>query len=117
MYRHSQGRQISSLREAKPEPIIKINKDVAENLGIKDGDWVSISTRRGSIRQKANLVDWIHPNVVAVDYAWWFPEKGPGKQYGWEESNINVLLDNETFCREMGSPSMRGIFCNISKEE
>ena len=78
MYRHSQGRQIPSLREAKPDPIMKINKDIAENLGIKDGDWVSISTRRGSIRQKANLVDWIHPNVVEVDYAWWFPEKGPG---------------------------------------
>jgi len=63
-------------------------------------------------------VDWIDPRVVEVDYAWWFPEKGSSNLFGWDESNINVLLDNKPpFNREMGSPSMRGVFCKVYKEE
>lgn len=118
MYRHSLGRQVSSLRKAKPNPILKIHSDAAEKLGINEGDWVLISTKRGKIRQKAKLVNWIDPRVVEVDYAWWFPEKGSSNLFGWNESNINVLLDNKPpFNREMGSPSMRGVFCKVYKEE
>jgi anaerobic selenocysteine-containing dehydrogenase len=118
MYRHSLGRQVSSLRKAKPNPILKIHSEAAEKLGIDEGDWVLISTKRGKVRQKAKLVKWIDPRVVEVDYAWWFPEKGSSNLFGWDESNINVLLDNKPpFNREMGSPSMRGVFCKVSKEE
>ncbi len=112
------GRQIPSLRKAKPDPIVKIHQHTAENLRIKEGDWVSISTKRGKIRQKASLVNWIDPRVVEVDYAWWFPEKEPSTLYGWEESNINILTDDKPpYNREMGSANMRGIFCKVSKEE
>ena len=118
VYRHSGGRQIPSLREAKPDPILKIHHETAGKLGIKDGDWVNISTKRGKIRQKAKLVDWIDSRVVEVDYAWWFPEKEPSGLYGWEESNINILTDDKPpYNREMGSANMRGIFCKVSKEE
>ncbi|MCP4630459.1 MAG: molybdopterin-dependent oxidoreductase [bacterium] len=117
VFRHSMGRQLPSLREIKPDPIVKLHSKAAKKLGINEGEWVSISTRRGSIRQKAHLVNWIDPRVVEVDYACWFPNKGPSTLYGWDESNINVLLDNKPpHNREMGSPSMRGIFCKIAKE-
>lgn len=117
VYRHSGGRQIAPLRKAKPDPILKMHRETAEKMRIQEGDWVHISTRRGKIRQRAHLVDWIDPRVVEVDYGWWYPEKGPGKLYGWEESNINILLDNRPpFNCEMGSPSMRGVSCKISKE-
>jgi anaerobic selenocysteine-containing dehydrogenase len=118
IYRHSGGRQISSLREKKPDPILKIYHKTAGKLGIKDEDWVNISTKRGKIRQKAKLVDWIDPRVVEVDYAWWFPEKGPTSLFGWEESNINILTDDKPpYNLEMGSANMRGIFCRISKAD
>lgn len=94
-----------------------MNKKMAKNLDIKDGDWVSISTRRGTIKEKANLVDWICSNVIEVGHGWWFPEKGFERGYGWKELNINVLLDNKPFCSEMDSPSMRGVFCKLSKRE
>ena len=117
VFRHSMGRQIPSLRETKPDPIVKIHSQAAKKLHITEGEWVTISTRRGSIRQRAHLVDWIDPRVVEVDYACWFPQKGPSTLYGWDESNINVLLDNKPpHNREMGSPSMRGVFCKIEKE-
>jgi anaerobic selenocysteine-containing dehydrogenase len=115
-YRHSGGRQIASLRGSHPEPITYIHPQTAQGLGVKDGDWVYIETRRGSIKQKAALSTDIDPRVVGVDYAWWFPERGASNMYGWAESNINILTDDKPpFNRETGSSNLRGILCKVHK--
>lgn len=115
-YRHSGGRQIAKLRNKHPDPIISINTDTASKLGIEDNEWVYIETKRGRIKQKAKLTDDIDPRVVAVDYGWWFPEKGSSEGYGWAESNVNILTDNNPpYSPEMGSNNMRGILCKVSK--
>lgn len=117
-YRHSGGRQISVLRGSHPEPIINIHAETAGKLGIEEGDWVYIETRRGRIKQKANLSITIDPRVVFVDYGWWFPEKGASDLYGWAESNINILTDDKPpYNPEMGSTNLRGILCNVYKCE
>ena len=113
-YRHSGGRQIASLRGTHPEPIVYLHPQTAGKLGIREGDWVFIETRRGRIKQKASLTSDIDPRVVDVDYAWWFPERGPSELYGWAESNINLLTDDEPpYNREMGSANLRGILCRV----
>ena len=100
----------------QPDPLLKINAGTAGKSGIQEGDWVFIETRRGRIKQKAHLVDWLDPRVVDVDYGWWYPEASATNQYEWQKSNINVLLDNKPpFNREMGSPSMRGVCCKVYK--
>jgi len=115
-YRHSGGRQIASLRGSHPEPIIMIHPETADKLGIKEGDWVYIETRRGRIRQKATLTASIDPRVVGVDYGWWFPEKGASELYGWAESNVNILTnDKPPFNRETGSANLRGFLCKVYK--
>jgi anaerobic selenocysteine-containing dehydrogenase len=115
-YRHSGGRQIASLRGSHPEPIIMIHPETADKLGIKEGDWVYIETKRGRIRQKANLTASIDPRVVGVDYGWWLPEKGASELYGWQESNVNILTnDKPPFNREMGSSNLRGFLCKVYK--
>ena len=115
-YRHSAGRQIASLRGGHPEPVVSIHPETAKGLGIADGDWVYIETKRGKIKQKASLSPDIDPRVVIVDYAWWFPEDGPDELYGWAKSNINILTDDQPpFNREMGSTVLRGIVCKVSK--
>ena len=117
-YRHSEGKQIASLRGGYPDPVVHIHPDTASNLGIKDGDWVYIETKRGRIKQKAFLTSGIDPRVVSVAYAWWYPEKGLSELYGWEESNINVLTNNkQPYSREIGSPNMRGILCKVYKSK
>ncbi|UCE33088.1 MAG: molybdopterin oxidoreductase, partial [Deltaproteobacteria bacterium] len=99
-----------------PEPITYINPQTAQRLGIGDGDWVYIETKRGRIKQKADLSTDIDPRVVGVDYAWWFPEKGPSNLYIWAESNINILTDDKPpFSREMGSSNLRGFLCKVHK--
>lgn len=116
-FRHSGGRQIKALRGLHPEPVVWIHPETAAEVGIEDGDWVYVETRRGRIRQKAKLTEDIAPRVVGVDYAWWFPEKGPEAQFGWAESNVNVLTDNKgPFNREMGTANLRGIACRVYKE-
>ena len=85
---NSENRQIPLLRKRHPDPLVEIHPETAENLGIKDGEWVWIETARGRIRQKAKLTCGINPRVVHVEHAWWYPEK-PGPEYGvWESSAI-----------------------------
>jgi len=116
-YRHSGQRQVKTLRDQHPEPLVYINPKTAIESGINEGDWVWIATKRGRIRQKAALSDDIDPRVVGVDYAWWFPERGPDDLYGWKESNINILTDdNPPYSKELGTPNLRGILCSIGKD-
>ncbi len=112
-YRHSRLRQIGSLRGVHPEPMIHLHPQTADELGIKEGDWVYIETKRGRIKQKAHLAPDLDPRVVGVDYGWWFPERG-AELFGWEESNVNLLTDNRPpYGREMGSTNLRGLFCRV----
>ena len=116
-YRHSGQRQVKTLRAQHPDPLVYIHPDIAAELGINEGDWVWIATKRGRIQQKAALSDDIDPRVVGVDYAWWFPEKGADQQYGWKESNINILTnDTPPYNKELGSTSLRGILCKVYKK-
>lgn len=116
-YRHSGGRQISTLRGTHHEPVVNIHPETAKKLGIKDGDWVFIETKRGRIKQKAALTTELDSRVVGVDYGWWFPEKGSSGLYGWAESNVNILTDDKgPYSREMGSAHLRGMLCKIYKE-
>jgi len=115
-YRHSSGRQIASLRGSHPEPITYINPQTAAELGIADGDWMYIETKRGRIKQRATLSPDIDPRVIVAEYGWWFPEDDPAELYGWAKSNVNILTDDQPpFNREMGSVNLRGIVCKAYK--
>jgi len=116
VYRHSAGRQISSLRNSHPEPIIIIHPETANQLGIKDGDWVSIESKQGEIKQKVSLSAGVDQRVVVLDHAWWFPERGEAALFGWADSNYNVLTsDKMPFNREVGSFNIRGLACKVYK--
>ncbi|MFC1860983.1 molybdopterin-dependent oxidoreductase [Chloroflexota bacterium] len=115
-FHHSNGHQISILRDSHPEPLVTINAGTAGKLGISEGDWVYIETKRGRIKQKASLVTSIDPRVISVEHGWWFPEREDLELHGWAESNVNILTDNKRpYAREMGSATLRGILCKIYK--
>jgi anaerobic selenocysteine-containing dehydrogenase len=115
-FRHSSDVNIPMLRNAHPDPVVEINPETAKDLGIEDGDWVNIETKRGKIKQKALFSDGIDPRVVYVDYAFWYPEKGRETLYGWDEANINILTDSQPpYSPEVGSNNLRGILCKVYK--
>jgi anaerobic selenocysteine-containing dehydrogenase len=62
------------LRERHPDPFVTIHPELPGKLGIQVGDWETIETVRGKIRQKAKLTDRIRPDVVNTEAHWWFPE-------------------------------------------
>ncbi len=108
-------------REKHPDPLMDIHPDTARNLGIKDGDWAWIETRRGRIKQKARYNDGILPNVINCQASWWFPENPANEPElsGVWESNANVLtLDDPEFCDELsGGWCNRALLCKVYKVE
>lgn len=113
---HSEHRQVESLRRRRPDPLVEIHPKTAMNHHIEQSDWVIVSSPRGSIRLKALLTEDIHPYVINVDHGWWFPEKG-GPDFGFLESNANVLTSNDPpYDPAFGSYQLRGLLCHIQKE-
>ena len=116
IYYHSAGRNLESLRGIRPEPLVELNPSTAAKLGLREGDWVYVETRKGYIRQRLTLNRSLDPRVVFVSYGWWFPEKGPAELYGWRESNLNVLMGSELpYEPAVGSINLRGIPCRVFK--
>ncbi len=114
---HSEHRQIKSLRNRRPDPQVEIHTDTAIKHNIKQGDWVIVSSPRGSIRMRAVVIEDIHPRVINIDHGWWFPEK-PGPDYGFLESNANVLTNNDPpYDPAFGAYQLRGLLCRIKPEK
>jgi anaerobic selenocysteine-containing dehydrogenase len=115
-FRHSNNRQVPSLRGREPHPVVEIHPETAKNLDIEDGDWVYIENKRGRIKQRAVLTEGIDPRVVAPSYGWWFPEQGVESLHGWKESNINVLTYSEPpYNPQIASTNLRGTLCRVYK--
>jgi anaerobic selenocysteine-containing dehydrogenase len=115
-YIHSSGRQIQSLRDRHPGPCVHIHPETAKRLGIQAGDRVVIETETGKIEQEAIISGHIVPEVVLVDFGWWYPEAGISELYDFKKSNVNMLTDsNSAYNREIGSAMLRGIRCNVYK--
>ncbi len=115
---HTENRQIPWLRELHNDPVIEIHPETAEKEGIKEGDWVVIESSRGKVRQRAKIFAGMDPRVVGAQHAWWYPEK-KGPSHGWNESNINILIDNsyEACDPAMGATNVRTLLCKIYPEQ
>ncbi len=66
----TQTRRIGPLVDQYPEPRIEIHPRLAEKLGIKDGEWATAETRRGSITLRAMVVTTIRPDTIFIPYHW-----------------------------------------------
>ncbi len=120
-YYHSEWRQVSSVRNHHPDPIVKIHPVTAAREGIADGDWIWIETVRGRIRQKVQLFEKMAPEIVDAEHGWWFPELtgSDPSLHGAFISNINVCMsDDPDHCNpEIGSYPLRSALCRISKAD
>ncbi len=117
---HSEFRHYGmGMREQHPDPIVDLNTADARELGISEGDWVTIETRRGSIRQKARVSGRIPRGMVNAQASWWFPEMPPEEPslHGLWESNANVLcLDEPDDCDPLtGGWQSRALLCRVAK--
>ena len=66
----TQTRRIGALVDQNPEPRAEIHPRLAEQYGIKDGDWMTVTTRRDDLTIRAMVVKTIRPDTVFIPYHW-----------------------------------------------
>ncbi|RKR90126.1 assimilatory nitrate reductase (NADH) alpha subunit apoprotein [Micromonospora pisi] len=66
----AQTRRIAPLRTAAPNAFLELHPDLAQRLGVVDGDEVRISSRRGEMRAPARLSDTIRADTVFAPFHW-----------------------------------------------
>jgi assimilatory nitrate reductase catalytic subunit len=66
----AQTRRIGPLLDQYPEPRVEMHPQLAERVGITDGDWVTVKSRRGDCTLKAQVVKTIRPDTVFIPYHW-----------------------------------------------
>jgi anaerobic selenocysteine-containing dehydrogenase len=115
---HSENRQLPWMRELQRDPVVEIHPEAAAREGISEGEWVTIESPRGKVRQRAKFYAGMDPRIVSAEHGWWFPEKGD-PAHGWDESNINILTDNayENCDPAMGATHVRTLLCRICPEK
>ena len=64
----TQTRRVATLREAVPKAYVQIHPSMALNYGIKEGDAVRLTTRRGSASMSAQLTPGIRMDTVFVPF-------------------------------------------------
>ena len=112
---HSEHRQLPTMREFHPLPLVTINPKTAEKYGIVDGQWVWIEHDRGRLRQIAKVSEEVNEKTVHAEHGWWFPEQEAAKPsiFGAFDSNVNNLTrDFQTGEGGIGS-SIKAMICKI----
>jgi assimilatory nitrate reductase catalytic subunit len=66
----TQTRRIGPLVEQYPEPRIEMHPQLAEKLGIEDGEWATVESRRGRVTLQAQVVTTIRPDTIFIPYHW-----------------------------------------------
>ncbi len=66
----TQTRRIGPLVDQYPAPRVEIHPQLAQRLGIADGDWTTITSRRAEMTVQAMVVKSIRPDTVFVPYHW-----------------------------------------------
>jgi assimilatory nitrate reductase catalytic subunit len=66
----TQTRRIGPLVDQYPEPRVELHPQLALRLGIAEGDWTTITSRRGAITLRAQVVKTIRPDTVFIPYHW-----------------------------------------------
>jgi anaerobic selenocysteine-containing dehydrogenase len=105
VFRHSEFRNISILREIVPDLYISIHPETAKRYGIEENDEVIVESPRGKVEGKASLTWGIDPRVIQVPSHW------PGKK------NVNLIMDNEHCSPVIGSAQLRCQLCRIKRRK
>jgi assimilatory nitrate reductase catalytic subunit len=66
----AQTRRVEVLEQAQPEPRLEMHARLAETLGIGDGEWVTVESRRGVVEFRARVGRSIRPDTVFAPFRW-----------------------------------------------
>ncbi|MFM9845905.1 MAG: molybdopterin-dependent oxidoreductase [Hyphomicrobiaceae bacterium] len=116
---HSQHRNIGSLRRLVPDPLLEIAPAAASARGVKEGDWLRITTAAGSVVARAHITPGLADDTVSGQHGWWV--EGPaGSPYDARHplaANINRVISTHASDPVSGSIPLRASWCNVEKLE
>lgn len=101
-YLHSRFRNLPSVYNLHPGPLLEVHPKKAEELNLVEGEKVSVESIRGAIQIKVKLTKEIDPRVIFIPH-------------GWEEANANILTDNGNLDPVSGFPPLRAFLVRIVK--
>lgn len=102
MYIHSRTFRLSWTRGLRPDPMLDINPIDADERGISQGDWVTLSTPRNAIRVKANVTEVVPPGVINIFH-------------GYREPEVNTLVEPDYLDPVSGFPGFKSLLCEVKK--
>jgi assimilatory nitrate reductase catalytic subunit len=66
----AQTRRVRALADAAPGPFVELHPDLAERLGVEDGQDVKVESRRGAATAAARVTDAIRRDTVFMPFHW-----------------------------------------------
>ena len=61
-------RRVEGLEELNSEELVKINPADAEQYGIEDGQMVEVTSRRGTVKARADVTDICRPGLISMTF-------------------------------------------------
>ena len=113
---HSEHRQLPTMRELHPWPLIMVNPQDCEKYGVHDGEWIWVENSRGArFKQVVKETIEVVPGRVHAEHGWWFPEQDGAEPnfYGTYDSNLNNMT--EAFRTGQGGigSAIKSMLCKI----
>jgi anaerobic selenocysteine-containing dehydrogenase len=102
MFIHSRTFRVPWLRRLRPDPLVDINPIDARARDMEPGQWVALSTPRGSMRVRANVTEYVPPGVVNVIY-------------GFPGADVNEIIDPDYRDPISGFPGFKSLLCEVTK--
>jgi anaerobic selenocysteine-containing dehydrogenase len=105
----SQHRNIATLVDLQPWPLVHLHEDDAVARGIADGDEVDVVTPRGRVRFRARVTADIVRGAVEANMG----GGGPLGPEAWRRANVNDLTDPDNYDPISGFPVYKALLCDV----
>lgn len=112
---HSEHRNLATMREFHPDPLIEVAPEYAAENELIDGDWVWVENQRGRCRMRIQTTPGLDPRYAMAEHGWWFPEDDPEKLFNVFDSNINNLTTQCMVGKSGYGAPYNGLLCTIYK--
>jgi len=61
-------RRVEGLETLEGEELVKMNPADAEQFGVEDGQWVEVTSRRGTVKARAQVTEICPPGVISMTF-------------------------------------------------
>lgn len=109
LFVHTNFRNIKTLTQRYPEPLVWMHPQDARQRGIHDGDGVEVISPRGQIMLGTKLSEDTKSGLVMIDFGWGNPTD--------RKASINILTDDEFWEPVSGATPNRMFSCEVAKKK